>query len=426
MHCLRIAAAVAAVLLLAPPAGAADLPDPWVEFTAAGAEARAIVAPGMACPAVTADGATLPMDSREPPDESYPVQLCALRLPEGVHRAAVGGLPVAVPRARLRRIVLLGDTGCRLKGESVQDCNDPAAWPFAAVARRAALRRPDLVIHVGDYHYRESPCPPGRAGCAGSPWGDTWEVWKRDFFIPAAPLLAGAPWVVVRGNHELCGRGGLGWFRLLNPARPAAGCPALTEAYAVHLPGLDLLVLDSAGADDATAPPDTVAALRAQAQALFAQTGLAPAGPHAWLLTHRPVWALAQGNGIPPGAQTNATLREALRDIMPAGLDMVVSGHVHVFAAYDFGPDRPAQLLVGNGGDSVDAVVQPAGPGTTIDGLAVQAVLQDGRYGYLVLDRTPTGWRGTLRGADDAALAHCWLAGRSLSCRSDGSTPAGK
>ena len=29
---------------------------------------------------------------------------------------------------------------------------------------------------------------------------------------PAAELLATAPWVVARGNHELCSRAGLGWF----------------------------------------------------------------------------------------------------------------------------------------------------------------------------------------------------------------------
>lgn len=409
---LPLLAAIASLLAFAPPAGAADLPDPWVEFTAAGAEVRAIVAPGMACPTLTADGASLPMQPRGAPDEAYPVQLCALRLPEGVRRAAVDGLPVAVPRPRLRRIVVLGDTGCRLSTALAQDCNSPSAWPFATIARRAALRRPDLVIHAGDYHYRETPCPAGQAGCAGSPWGDTWEVWRRDFFQPAAPLLAAAPWVAVRGNHELCGRGGLGWFRLLDPAAPGPACAPLTEPYAVHLPGLDLLVLDSADADDATAPPEKVAALRGQAQALFAQ-----ATPHAWLLTHRPVWALAQGAHVPGGAQTNATLREAVRDLLPGWLDLVVSGHVHVFAAYDFGAPRPAQLVAGIGGVAADPVVQPAGAGTMIDGLAVQQALQDGHHGYLLLDRTPTGWRGTLRGADDAVLAQCWLTGRSLSCR---------
>jgi hypothetical protein len=90
-----------------------------------------------------------------------------------------------------------------------------------ASRRRPRRRSPDLVIHVGDYHYREDPCPLGNAGCAGSPWGYGWDVWDADFFTPGAPLLAAAPWIVIRGNHEACGRAGQGWYRFLDP-RPLA------------------------------------------------------------------------------------------------------------------------------------------------------------------------------------------------------------
>jgi len=95
-------------------------------------------------------------------------------------------------------------------------CDDPAAWPFARVAMTAAGFAPDLVIHVGDYHYRETPCA-DRAGCANSPHGDTWRAWQADFFDPAEGLLASAPWIMLRGNHEDCLRAGAGWqlLRLL-------------------------------------------------------------------------------------------------------------------------------------------------------------------------------------------------------------------
>ncbi|MFX8848454.1 hypothetical protein ABTM68_19140, partial [Acinetobacter baumannii] len=36
-------------------------------------------------------------------------------------------------------------------------------------------------------------------------------------FAPAKPLLEAAPWIVARGNHETCSRGGQGWWRLLDP-----------------------------------------------------------------------------------------------------------------------------------------------------------------------------------------------------------------
>jgi len=35
--------------------------------------------------------------------------------------------------------------------------------------------------------------------------------------VPAAPLLAAAPWLLVRGNHESCDRAGQGWWRFLDP-----------------------------------------------------------------------------------------------------------------------------------------------------------------------------------------------------------------
>ena len=92
--------------------------------------------------------------------------------------------------AEPQRILVLGDTGCRIKGAALQACNDPAAWPFPPLAAAAAKLKPDLIVHVGDYLYRESACPAGNAGCAGSPWGDNWTTWQADFYTPAAPLLA--------------------------------------------------------------------------------------------------------------------------------------------------------------------------------------------------------------------------------------------
>ena len=114
---------------------------------------------------------------------------------------------------------MLGDSGCRVNTteNALQACDDPAAWPFAEIAATAARLAPDLVIHVGDYLYRETACPPTFAGCRGSPWGYGWDAWHADLFVPAAPLMAAAPWIVVRGNHEICARAGQGWFRFLDP-----------------------------------------------------------------------------------------------------------------------------------------------------------------------------------------------------------------
>jgi hypothetical protein len=400
--------------LLSISAHAADLPAPWVELASdGGLDVRAVVAPGMPCPEVKVDGTTLAAISPGGVDANYPLQVCIAHTSIAARRITVDGLSVPTLPSDIKRIVVVGDTGCRLKGDFVQDCNDPVKWPFAQVARLAAARHPDLVIHVGDYHYRETPCPQSRPGCAGSPHGDNWAVWQKDFFDPAAPLLAAAPWVLVRGNHELCNRGGHGWFRLLDPHPHADQCVDTTPPYALNLPPLHLLIFDSSDAHDTSVDAAKVAVYRGQFQALLANVPR-----HAWLLTHRPVWALAQGPGVKPGDTLNATEQAAIRGLVPANLDMVMSGHVHDFTSYDFGPGRPAQLVVGEGGDANDAISQLARPGVPIDGLKIRRVLALPDYGYFVLQRANQGWTGTVYGITDQALARCWLYGRGVNCRS--------
>jgi hypothetical protein len=405
-----------ALLSMAPAAYAADLPGAWVELTTdGGLDVRAVTMPGVPCPKVVADGADVPSKPRGTPDATegaYPIQVCVAHVAVTVRGISVEGLPAPVLPRSIKRVVVIGDTGCRLKGQSVQDCNDPAEWPFAIVARLAAARHPDLVIHVGDYHYRESPCPADRPGCAGSPYGDNWAVWQKDLFNPAAPLLAAAPWVLVRGNHELCSRGGHGWFRLLDPHPDAVDCTDTTTPYSLNLDTLHLLMLDGADADDSSADPIEVAFYRSQLQSL-----LATAPAHSWLLTHRPFWALAQGAYAKPGDTLNATEQAAIRDLVPVGLDMVLAGHVHDFTSYDFGPGHPAQLVVGEGGDSNDAIVQPLTTGTVIDGAKLRHGFGIANYGYLLLRRTSEGWSGTVYSVTDQVLAHCRLRGRALTCR---------
>ena len=272
-------------LLAATTARAADLPGPWVEFASdGGLDVRSVIAPGMACPKVVADDIALTSSIRDKPDRDFPVQVCIAHTAESAHDITVDGLRVPALPGDVKRVVVIGDTGCRLKGKFTQDCNDPTKWPFAIVTRLAATRHPDVVMHVGDYHYRESACPDTQPGCAGSPYGDNWAVWQKDFFNPAAPLLAVAPWVLVRGNHENCDRGGHGWFRLLDPHRDVDECTKTTTPYALRIGTLNLLLFDGSDADDGTADATKVTVYHDQLQTLLADT---PA--HAWLLTHRPI-----------------------------------------------------------------------------------------------------------------------------------------
>jgi hypothetical protein len=53
---------------------------------------------------------------------------------------------------------------------------DMAHWPIMAEPR-------GLGVHVGDYVYREVPCPTDAESlCGGSPYGDNYATWDADFF----------------------------------------------------------------------------------------------------------------------------------------------------------------------------------------------------------------------------------------------------
>ena len=219
----------------------------WVEMASGGGSVVRLLTGASACPVLTVDGVQAPMIERAAPATlparankakvdaplAFAGRVCERTLPRGVRDVALAGQRLPAPRKRIDRIVVIGDTGCRLKAsdKAWQGCNDPAKWPFATIAARAAAAHPDLVLHVGDYLYRENDCPVGDAACAGVAWGYGEPSWRADFLAPAAPLLAAAPWVMVRGNHEECARAGEGWWRLLDPHTPEAGQDCIDPAH---------------------------------------------------------------------------------------------------------------------------------------------------------------------------------------------------
>ena len=389
----------------------------WVQLGPQGPEIRAIAEDGH-CPSVEIDGEARQTRARAPADAAFPVTVCRVAVPEGSVRASLGGHALPLPHGEPRRILIFGDTGCRVKGLLVQDCRDPRLWPFATIAAKAAAFHPDLVIHVGDYYYRESPCPPLHDECVGSPYGDKWDTWRAEFFDPAQPLLASAPFVFVRGNHESCSRGGLGWFRLLDAAPEPLACPAQAAPFRVTLGDLNLYVLDSADTVDVSAPAEAVAGFASQLQALAPDLAHRPG----WILTHRPIWGLtpvARAGPIGPlEVALNRTEQAAVRGRDLSAVRMVVSGHIHHFASFDFGPGRPAQLIAGTGGDVGEPADTPRirTSSPEIDDMTAKRLTFD-RFGYLLLDRAGADWVGAFRDINDRVIATCRLHQRDLTCK---------
>ena len=406
-------------LALAAPACAA--PVAWVELTPKGAEARAVVE-GARCPRLRVDGKAILMQTRAGPDEAFANRVCAARLPRRARRIAVAGAALRGPIARPMRLVIFGDSGCRIVKGLVQNCNDTTAgWPFARVARLAAAQHPDLVIHLGDYYYRESPCPPAMEACAGSPYGDRWPTWKAELFDPAAPLLAAAPWVFVRGNHEDCARGGAGWFRLIDPLPPLKGiaCATSEQTWFAPIGGVQLAIFDDAEADDNK--PDAGAEAAASKNILPVLDSREPT----WLVTHRPLWALSHKGLSLGGDWGNANVREAVKawfatpgaDVSWRHVSLMLAGHVHNFTSLDFGEARPPELIVGTGGDVEDPrdPHRPLQLELPVDGVKADAITT-GEFGYFVFDRAGADWVGAFHDLDDKVTVRCRLHAARLAC----------
>ncbi len=395
----------------------------------------------------------------------FEVSSCELAVPPTARSAVVDGRYIPLPRITTRRIVVLGDTGCRIKvpaegkADPIQDCANPDAWPWQKIATAAARTQPDLVIHVGDYHYREYCDDPER--CApliknGLVVSYGWAGWNTDFFTPAAPLLSAAPWVFVRGNHENCDRAGEGWMRFLSPL-PYQACSnqryksasrsVLTnnftaDAYRIDLDSeLGLIIADNSGHEDyrpATETPQDIELFKRTLSVLHA----APDKQKLWFFSHRPIWY----DLLNAASQPNA-LQTVLHNTLPANVQIAFAGHQHAFETINFASDadgkhypagRPAQVIVGGGGTQLESL-DPKSPlyegennkgskeriarGAQADerryeGVAAASGILLNRYSFLLLEQDAEGWAGTVLDADGKTISRCRLSGgnKELAC----------
>jgi hypothetical protein len=390
----------------------------WIELGPGGsAEVRAVdqeVGGAARCPGVRVDGQRHTMLLRAAASDRY-ARVCSFALPLGATNVTIAGDRLPAPVAAPQRIVVLGDTGCRIKPPALQNCNDPTAWPFAQLALSAARLRPDLVIHLGDYLYRESACPPDNAGCAGTTWGDNWNTWAADFFTPAAPLLAVAPLLSVRGNHEVCARSGIGYLRILGPGPfdPNAPCADHLPPYAVPAGAINLVVFDDSSAPDTSVAQTLLPGLQGD----FARLAtIAP--PPLWLLMHRPIFGLIKGPlGIPIGG--NLTMIEAAGDLRALSpVELMLAGHIHAFEAINYSAHVPPQILAGHGGDNLDVTPSDL-RGAAFQGhsgVSVKDGLSVGGFGFLLLTKSTGGWTVDLYKADGLAEGQCLFANARIDC----------
>src|SRR5579871_6740850 len=94
-----------------------QLTPAWVELGEDGqAIARVIVATSAVCPSILVDATMQPMQERLPVPAGF-MPACEAAIPAGAKIARIGAQSLILPKPNPSRMVVFGDTGCRIKGE---------------------------------------------------------------------------------------------------------------------------------------------------------------------------------------------------------------------------------------------------------------------------------------------------------------------
>lgn len=435
-------------------AQSADIKYAWVQILPDGGRlARAIVASADRCPDITVEGVSRRMDFRPAPARAaFPILVCEAQINAGSPaRIAWTALPSRADDPTF--VVALGDTGCRTVYWTSQGCLNPNKWPFAAIAASAReeinqANLPSMVIHVGDYHYREHVCLDRSQDCGGSPYGDNWATWEEEFFKPAKPLLLAAPWVLLRGNHEDCNRAGAGWtffFALpgqksalrKSPDQPDKACESDLDSYSIAIGrtvdgrSRSLVVLDTANENDRYGLED-----RCKIYSRWAEQ-LAVPKDEVWLALHQPLWPRnSDGSKSPETTPESPCMKakdesgqeviktKSALDVVRARFNaaqpkrlarLVLTGDTHLFQFFQPGDGLPIQMVVGNGGTSLDELnmlgSKTKATSTTDDSFtsygAKGSSLSVAQHGYTTLRREGWTWTVQMHDAAGGILVSC-------------------
>lgn len=427
---VRSVAALAATAVMTTGALAAGADEPplygWTQYNAAGLPVIRVVVATASCPhySDTLGGGPMTLRVADAPTGFEGIFVCEAALGSGAQDIMVGDLTLPAPIADPQRVVVLGDTGCRVKGTDVQNCTGAGtgpAWNFQALAEAAAQDAPQLVIHVGDLHYREFTDECG-LNCLPENIGFTWKSWEVDFFEPAKTLLATAPWIIVRGNHENCSRAWRGWFLFFDP-RPAPAVPwpvkdcltndtagaaaatwLYTNPYAIGFAQHQVVVMDSSYIEeDYTPTPEAATVARYAKEFDTVEAMASAASTPSWVVTHRPFWAVSSDleKGKPDADLTDVTLQAALaasqKSVFNDQISLVMAGHVHLFEKLSFTDGRPPQLVFGGGGTELSPALSGVLAVRTASilqdlGVAKEDFVSAHNFGYGVMQSQSGGW----------------------------------
>lgn len=326
-------------------------------------------------------------------------------------KISVGTQTIQIPSV-VQKVVLMGDTGCRVKhnekGGLIQDCSNEKAWPFKQLSRSAYGENADVVIHVGDYHYREACADKEKCKKFADTITYEYPAWKADFLEPAQELLSSKPFVFVRGNHEDCRRAYAGYDKILNPIDNEK-CIENHENQYTQIGDLLIVNFDMASVDDKPLDEksDSYKSLVKRYNEAYEYIKKSSA-KEVWIVTHKPVWGMSPYEGkITP---VNVNLQKIVeRKPLPRQVTLTIAGHIHDFQLVK--QSRPIQLVVGQSGSALDPAPQVENQKFKMpSGYEIFSPTISGtQFGYVVLEKADKGWIAKVKNVEGKTEHTCEL-----------------
>ncbi|MDG7055176.1 MAG: metallophosphoesterase [Wolbachia endosymbiont of Menacanthus eurysternus] len=297
------------------------------------------------CPIVDVDGEEMEMLSRSSINNGdHTETVCELTAEMSSKNISIDNIRVPTLPEKISKVAFIGDTGCRINALFQQECNSVDSWPLKKNLDSIASHKPDLIIHVGDYHYRKTKCR-NEQKC-GNIHGYNKEAWYADWFDPAKDILSQSSFLFVRGNHESCDRAHEGWFRYLDPYPfSSEKCENFVPSWSLDIGPMRFFIFDSSSGEDIFTTQSTIDAFEKQFNKLTQDSFNKPT----WFLTHKPLWRSPKKELLTLRSHGNLTQIEAFGDKFPSNVTTIVSGHIHI-AQILLMSNVPDQIIVGNGG----------------------------------------------------------------------------
>jgi hypothetical protein len=212
---------------------------------------------------------------------------------------------------------------------------------------------------------------------------------------------------------------------LLDPALATGkplSCADNLEPYPVTMAGRQFIVIDSSSAPDG--PPDK-SPTKEEIDRYRKQFEKLEAAPSAWLISHRPIWAVKSHHRL-----LNETLNEALPTrsgvhMLPEQVELVLSGHIHLWEAIGFKDGFSPQFVIGDGGTALAKDINKADKnkfpekqiwGREVDRKRSRSEHLWGFTQFILISTATGGWKATLFDPTGAKRAKCSVAQGRVDC----------